>query len=98
MSSETKTKGRSPSTRGERIATAGTIVSAILATSCCWVPLLLLVLGFLGVATAGMASTLRAGLETYRPAFMVATFAFLAVAFYFTYRPRRATSAAVEDC
>jgi hypothetical protein len=35
-------------------------------------------------------------LDQYRPVFMVVTFAFLAAAFYFTYRPRRvalATSA-----
>jgi hypothetical protein len=86
--------------RGERIAKLGTIVSAILATSCCWGPLVLLGLGLLGVSTAGLARMMRLGLETYRPVFMVVTFAFLGLAFYFTYRPRRAAPAAAgaEDC
>jgi len=89
-----------PSNRGETIAKVGTVVSAIMASSCCWLPLVLLAVG---VSGAGIASTL----EAYRPLFMTVTFSFLAAAFYFTYRPK--TSAAdgghgwcaseeVEDC
>jgi hypothetical protein len=85
--------------RGERLATLSTVVSAILASSCCWLPLLLLGLGLLGVSTAGFARTLRVGIESYRPLFMVVTFGCLALAFYITYRPRRPASAgSAEDC
>jgi len=80
----------SSSNRGERIAKAGTVVSAIMASSCCWLPPLLLVFG---VSGAGMV----AAIEEYRTHMMVVTFSFLAMAFYFTYRPRSA-SAGQEDC
>ncbi len=75
--------------RGETIAKVGTIVSAIMASACCWLPLLLLALG---VSGAGIASTL----EAYRPLFIVVTFGFLAAAFYFTYRPKKPNAA--DDC
>ncbi len=42
----------------------------------------------MGVSGAGMTRAL----ETYRPYFMVVTFGFLGMAFYFTYRPRRAVA------
>ncbi|QDV90789.1 Mercuric reductase [Phycisphaerae bacterium RAS2] len=67
----------------EKVAKIGTLVSAIVASSCCWLPLVLLAVG---VSGAGVASTL----EAYRPAFIVITFAFLGAAFYFTYRPSHA--------
>ena len=70
------------------VAKIGTVVSAIMASSCCWLPVLLLAVG---VSGAGIASAL----EAYRPIFMVVTFGFLGMAFYFTYRPRRAAAA---DC
>ena len=69
--------------RGELVAKIGTVVSAIMASSCCWLPVLLLAVG---VSGAGIASTLQA----YRPVFMGVTFGFLGMAFYFTYRPRTA--------
>jgi len=71
--------------KGENIAKVGTIVSAIMASSCCWLPLLLLAVG---VSGAGIASTL----EAYRPLFMVVTFSFLGAAFYYTYRPKKAAA------
>ena len=80
----------STSSRGELIAKIGTLVSAIMASSCCWLPVLLLAVG---VSGAGIASALAA----YRPIFMVVTFGFLGMAFYFTYRPRRAAPAQA-DC
>ncbi|MBI1900266.1 MAG: cation transporter [Planctomycetia bacterium] len=76
---------------GEKISKAGAIISAIVASSCCWLPLFLLALGVSGV---GIASTL----EAYRPVFIVVTFAFLGAAFYFTYRPRKAISEAAHGC
>jgi heme/copper-type cytochrome/quinol oxidase subunit 2 len=82
---------KSSSNRGELIAKIGTVVSALVASSCCWLPVLLLAVGISG---AGIASAL----EAYRPIFMVVTFGFLGMAFYFTYRPRRAANAAAADC
>lgn len=77
--------------RGERIAKVGTVVSAIMASSCCWLPLVLLAVG---VSGAGIASTL----EAYRPLFMTITFGFLGAAFYFTYRPKPSDASGGPDC
>lgn len=90
---DTVTKPAKPTgNKGERIAKVGTLVSAILASACCWLPLVLLAVG---VSGAGIAATL----EAYRPLFIVVTFGFLGAAFYFTYRPKK-TSATTEghDC
>ena len=75
--------------RGETISKFGTVVSAIVASACCWLPLMLL---GLGVSGAGIASTL----EAWRPIFITLTFGFLASAFYFTYRPQ--TPASNKSC
>jgi len=80
-----------PSHRGETIAKVGTVVSAIIASSCCWLPLVLLAVG---VSGAGIASTM----EAYRPMFMVVTFSFLAAAFYYTYRPRKSAAGGGHEC
>jgi hypothetical protein len=81
-----------PSTnRGETIAKIGTVVSAIMASSCCWLPLVLLAVG---VSGAGIA----AALEAYRPVFIVVTFGFLTAAFYFTYRPRKCETGGHACC
>ena len=78
--------------KGEKIAKVGTIVSAIMASSCCWLPLLFLAVG---VSGAGIASTL----EVYRPFFLMVTFSFLSAAFYYTYRLKKtATTTARHDC
>ena len=77
--------------QGEKIAKIGTILSAIMASACCWLPLLLLAIG---VSGAGIA----ASLETYRPLFMVVTIGFLGAAFYFTYRPKKAAAETGQDC
>lgn len=83
-------ESRSTTSRGEKIATAGTLISAVMASSCCWLPLVLLAVG---VSGAGIASTL----EAYRPLFMTVTFGFLGAAFYFTYRPKQSGTAAATD-
>lgn len=80
-----------PSHRGETIAKVGTVVSAIIASSCCWLPLVLLAVG---VSGASIASTM----EAYRPLFIVVTFSFLAAAFYYTYRPKKLAAGGVHDC
>jgi MerT mercuric transport protein len=77
--------------RGELIAKIGTILSAIMASSCCWLPVLLLAVG---VSGAGIATAL----EAYRPIFMVITFGFLAMAFYFTYRTRPVRAGSIDCC
>ncbi len=79
------------SSRGELIAKVGTVISAIMASACCWLPLVLLAVG---VSGAGIAATL----ETYRPLFSVVTFAFLGAAFYFTYRPRKCAGGSAHTC
>lgn len=79
------------SSKVEKIAKIGTIVSAIMASACCWLPLLLLAVGVSGV---GIAATL----EAYRPLFMVVTFGFLTAAFYFTYRPKKSAAEAGIGC
>lgn len=81
---------QSTSSRGERIANIGMLVSAVMASSCCWLPLVLLAMGVSGV---GIASTL----EAYRPVFLVVTFGFLGAAFYVTYRPRKAAAGIGND-
>lgn len=81
-----------PSTnRGETIAKVGTVISAIMASACCWLPLVLLAVG---VSGAGIAATL----EAYRPPFIVVTFGFLGAAFYFTYRPKKAVAEGDHGC
>tara|TARA_R110002126_G_scaffold236476_1_gene380063 strand:- start:56 stop:1600 length:1545 start_codon:yes stop_codon:yes gene_type:complete len=85
------TPAKSSGSKGEKIAKIGTIVSAIMASSCCWLPLVLLAVG---VSGAGIASTL----EAYRPMFTVVTFGFLGAAFYFTYRPKKVTTVGGHDC
>ena len=77
-------------TSSSRISLRGTIVSAIIASSCCWLPPILLLMG---ISSAGMFKAF----ESYRYLFTAVTFGFLGMAFYFTYRPRRA-AAGVEDC
>ena len=79
------------SNRSETIAKVGTVVSAIIASSCCWLPLVLLAVG---VSGAGIASTM----EAYRPLFMVVTFSFLASVFYYTYRPKKSAAGGGHDC
>lgn len=71
-----ETTGAEP--RGTLWATAGSVVSAVAASACCWLPLLLLAVG---VSAAGVASAF----ETLRPAFLVAAALLLGFAFYRTY-------------
>ncbi len=78
---------RSMTSLGELIANVGSLISAVVASACCWLPLVLLALG---VSGAGIASTL----EAYRPLFIIVTAVFLGAAFYFTYRPRKVTDSA----
>lgn len=82
---------RSSAGHGEIVAKIGTVVSAFIASACCWLPLSLLAVGISGVGIA-------AALETYRPLFIIVTFGFLAAAFDFTYRQKKAASEAGHGC
>lgn len=63
---------------GELLATGGALVSAVLSSACCWLPLLLI--GF-GLSAGSVASAF----EAYRPALLGVTGLFLAGGFYLTY-------------
>ncbi len=62
------------------VAAAGSLVSAVAASACCWLPLLLIAFG----ASAGGVS---AWFERYRSIFLTVAIALLALGFYFVYRP-----------
>lgn len=57
----------------------GTIFSALLASSCCWLPLALVFFGISGTAASSF-------LSAYRIPFLIFTFSILGVAFYLHYR------------
>lgn len=65
---------------------AGTIVAAILASSCCIGPL---ILAGMGIGSISGFSTLK----KYRPIFMLVTFILIGMAFYFTYRKKNSEDA-----
>ena len=90
-SSTPATFAASSTSKGEMIAKIGTLFSAIMASACCWLPLLLLAVG---VSGAGIAATL----EEFRPIFMVVTFGFLAAAFYLTYSLKKSAVAGAQGC
>lgn len=61
------------------IAQVGALTSALLASVCCWLPLLLIAFGVSGGALASRFAAMR-------PVLLPITFLLLALAFYFTYR------------
>ncbi len=82
-------KRTSGSSRATFAASAGSILSAFLASACCVGPL---VFALLGLGGAG----LLVKFEPYRPYFMAITFALLGTGFYFTYRRPRASASATS--
>ncbi|MEO6098350.1 MAG: hypothetical protein ABIW76_22830 [Fibrobacteria bacterium] len=76
-------------------AQAGALVSAVLASACCWIHLLLIAFGVSGGA-------LSATFEAWRPVLLPVTYFLLGLAFYFTFRkPQVTTSVASgtgENC
>lgn len=80
-------KGRSEKTG--TFAMLGGLLSAVVASACCWLPLLLITLGVSGAAVGVV-------FERYRPIFLTTAFLLLSVAFYYSYRRR--PSADREDC
>lgn len=69
-------------------ATGGSLISAVLSSACCWLPLLLLAFGIAG-------GTLSATFAAWRPVLLPVTFLLLGVAFYFTYRRPKALATVV---
>jgi copper chaperone CopZ len=65
----------------------GALASAVLASACCWLPLILIAVGVSGGA-------LSATFEAWRPVLLSVTFVLLGVAFYFTYRKPKVLAAA----
>ncbi len=60
------------------LAAGVSVITAVLASACCWLPLLLVAFG---TSAAGVS----AAFEKWRPLFLVATALFLAAGFYFAY-------------
>jgi copper chaperone CopZ len=71
----------------EKVTAAGSVLAAVLASSCCWGPLLM---AGLGAGGAGFASALA----PYRPYFIGLTFLFLAGAWYLVLRTHLAATSA----
>jgi copper chaperone CopZ len=89
-----KAEFRQESTSGnyaEVVTKIGAVLAAVVASSCCWLPLVLLAFGLSGAGFAGV-------LDTYRPVFIALTVTFLGTAFYLTNRPRGAARPAAGDC
>lgn len=71
----------SPPARPDRagtLASVGAVVSAVLSSACCWLPLLLVAVGVSAGSVSGF-------LDAYRPWLLGVTGGLLAVAFYLTY-------------
>lgn len=67
----------------QKATLVGSIVAAIVASSCCIGPI---IFAILGVSSAGMLSKM----EPYRPFLSVVTIGLLIAAYYFTYRKKPA--------
>ncbi|MCH8192564.1 MAG: cation transporter [Planctomycetes bacterium] len=88
------TKHPSPSTSrldAGVVAQFGALASAMVASACCWLPLLLIAVGVSGGALA-------ATFEAWRPVLLPVTFVLLSVAFYFTYRKPEVSAASGAAC
>ena len=79
--------------RAGLVSSLGSVGAATLASSCCWLPLLLIAVG--AGSAFGMASTL----ETYRIPFAILALGALGTSFYLTYRkPKAAAGSSDESC
>lgn len=74
-----------------KLSILGAIGAAVVASACCWLPLLFV---GLGVSGAGLSSWFA----QYRLIFLGITFIALGAAFYFTYRPIKLDSTQDETC
>lgn len=82
--------------RKQVLTGAGSVLAAVVASSCCWLPLLLLGVG----AGATAVGTVTNTIERFRPIFAVLAIGFLGAAWYFTYfrRPVRAAGQSGDAC
>ena len=69
---------------GGRLAATGSVIAAVLASSCCIVPLVLVTLGASGAWIGNLSA-----LEPYKPIFAIATFSFLGIGYWHVYRKPR---------
>lgn len=76
-----------------RMAATGSLLGALLASSCCIGPLLLVSLGVTGAWIGNLTA-----LETYQPAFMLLAIASLVFGFWQVYFKPRQECNAVDDC
>lgn len=65
-------------TAGAILATLGAVFTAVMGSACCWLPLVLIALGF---SAAGVGNFL----DHYRPYFLMTAFALLGVAWYLAF-------------
>ncbi|MCI0341713.1 MAG: hypothetical protein L0216_11300 [Planctomycetales bacterium] len=63
------------------LSSLGSVAAAVLASACCWLPLLLLSLG----AGAATVTTITASIETARPVLAVVALPLLGAAWYFAF-------------
>ena len=74
-----------PQESNSRITAAGSLIAAVLASSCCIGPLLLVTLGVSGAWIGNLSA-----LEAYKPFFVLITIVFLTIGFWQVYiRPKR---------
>lgn len=73
--------------------TGGAILGALLASSCCVLPLAFLILGVSGAWIANVSA-----LAPYQPIFLVLTFGFLGTGFYWVYFKPKAVCADGTTC
>ena len=70
---------------GKRVAATGSVIGAVLASSCCIVPLVLVTLGVSGAWIGSLSA-----LEPYKPWFAAVTMLFLGIGFWQVYwRPQQ---------
>lgn len=74
----------------QRVSAAGALLAAVLASACCWLPLMLVGVGTSAAGLAGLS-------EALRPYLLIATAMLLGTGFFLAYRPQR-TCVDDEEC
>lgn len=86
---KTDTGAASSRDRPGLLASGGSVLAAVLSSTCCWLPLLLLAFG-------ASAAGISAFFERWRPLFVAVAFIMLGVGFYYVYFRR--TTCAANGC
>lgn len=79
--------------RKPKLVAAGGVIGAVLASSCCIGPLVLISLGVSGAWMGNLTA-----LQAYQPVFVTATLAFLAFGFWLVYAKSKQQFAADSSC